>query len=104
MGASPRWTVAQNDAQPRKGLSKAVRPLQGRISLDAFLSVGFTHGYSKCSPYGEQSQNPSHASAAESRAFPSFHQMSGGVVSYSHNGEHRIETPIRNVNAAIHDK
>ena len=36
------------------GLSKAVRPFQGRISLDTLLSVGFTHGYSKCSPYGEQ--------------------------------------------------
>jgi hypothetical protein len=44
------------------------------------------------------------SSAPESRAFPSFHQMRGGVVGYSHNGEHRIETPIRNVNAAIHDK
>ena len=30
--------------------------------------------------------------------------MRGGVVGYSHNGEHRIETPIVNVNAAIHDK
>ena len=89
------------------GLSKAVRPLQGRTSLDASQSVGFIprlRDYSKCSPCGEQSQNPSHTSAAESRAFPSFHQMSGGVVGYSHNGEHRIETPIRNVNAAIHDK
>ena len=55
MGASPRSMFAER-LQPRKGLSKAVRPFQGRMSLDALPSVGFTHGYSKCSPYGEQSQ------------------------------------------------
>jgi len=45
-----------------------------------------------------------HASAAESRAFPAFHQVSGGVIGDGHNGERWIEPPIRNVNAAIHDK
>jgi hypothetical protein len=55
VGASPR-SLFPEKLQPRKGLSKAVRPFQGRMSLDAFPSVGFTHGYSKCSPYGEQSQ------------------------------------------------
>jgi len=37
-----------------KGLSKAVRPLQGRMSLYALLSVGFTHGYSHRSPAGSK--------------------------------------------------
>jgi hypothetical protein len=45
-----------NASPPRKELCKAVRPLQGRISVDAFPSVGSTHGYSKCSPFGEQTQ------------------------------------------------
>jgi hypothetical protein len=50
-----RWTVSSRGRKPTvgnplkgcptpKGLSKAVRPLQGRVSLDALRSVGFTHG------------------------------------------------------------
>ncbi len=63
-----RWTVSSRGRKPTvgsplngcptpKGLSEAVRPFQGRMLLDALSSVGFTHGYPRCSPPGSKAGN-----------------------------------------------
>jgi len=63
VGVSPRSVVPETLRNPSAdGLSNGVRPLQGRISLGAFPSVGSTHGYSRCSPPGSKgdTKNPPH--------------------------------------------
>ena len=57
MGASPRTVITQKGCPTPKGLSKPVRPPQGRMSPNASRSVGFTHGHSRCSPSGSKATN-----------------------------------------------
>jgi len=47
------WRPLKDSPTP-KGLTKEIRPLQGRVPFDAIATVGFTHGYSMCSPLGSK--------------------------------------------------